>query len=337
MKPEIRESVKKRLRILEERRDRIVIDADTHISDPSAMGEAERASYRQEQNYYHGRPLTVGELIAEMDTAGIDMSLCWQNPSATPYSGDRDRNFDALLAANRYIFDAVQAHPDRIIPAGWTDPTALGPERALEMAELCIREFGFPVVKLNPAQNRFPIDSTDSVAVVERIASLGGTVAFHFGADTEFTPAEGLSAVAARFPQTPFIGVHMGGGGAGYLEAERLYRDARAIGLERPNIYYVLSAKRDTHIESDLISYQLAGEPYSRNLCCASDAPFGIPSWNFGGFRALFQRLMRWESHPDPRVRSHPGLFSEEVARNYLGRNFADLTIASYRNILAAA
>src|SRR3546814_2191031 len=35
----------------------------------------------------------------------------------------------------------------RTIPAGWTDPKALGVDRALEMVRLCVEEWGFPIVK----------------------------------------------------------------------------------------------------------------------------------------------------------------------------------------------
>src|SRR5258706_16412034 len=124
----------------------------------------------------------------------------------------------------------------------------------------------------------------------------------------------------------------MGGGGAGYMEAEILYHKARELGLRWPNIRFVLSAKRDTHIESDLITYQLAGEPFCKNLFCASDAPYGRMTWNFGGFRAMFRSLTDGDNHTDARLRAQPGLFTAENVQGYLGGNFAEFAAAGYRD-----
>ena len=58
----------------------------------------------------------------------------------------------------------------------------------------------------------------------------------------------------------------MGGGGASYNEADTLYAESRALGLRQSNIHFALSAKRDTHIESDLIAYQAAGTPFLQSI-----------------------------------------------------------------------
>ncbi len=189
---------------------------------------------------------------------------------------------------------------------------------------------------MNPAQNRYPIDSPKVLALVDRIVDLGAVPAFHFGADTPYTPAEGLARVAARHPDYPILAVHMGGGGAAYDAAEATYQAARELGLAQPNIRFILSAKRDTHIESDLITYQLAGEPFCRNLFCGSDAPYGRMAWNFGGYRGVFKTLIEGASHTDERVRSHPGLFTPAVAQNYMGGNIARFAAAACRQVLQA-
>ncbi len=328
------EQVRRLAQYLEDNQSRLVIDADAHATDIASMTGDLRRRLESTEGHYHGRPLSAEDLIREMDGAGIDMALIWQNPAATSYSDDAQANTDALLAANRYIHDAAWNDPTRFIPAGWTDPKACGTDDAIRIAETCVREFGFAIVKMNPAQNRYPIDSPDVMAVVDGIVALGAVPAFHFGADTPFTPAEGLARVADRHPDHPLLAIHMGGGGASYSRAEDLYHAARRLGLERPNIRFVLSAKRDTHIESDLIAYQLAGEPFCRNLFCGSDAPYGRMSWNFGGFRAMFKTLIDWPCHGDARVRSHPGLFTPEIAQNYMGGNFARFAAAACRSVL---
>ncbi len=322
-----RDTIARRLRHLQSVRDRVVIDADTHPSSPALYSDALRRRLADDPNYFHGRPISCEELLRDMDHAGVNMALCWQNPAVTDYTDDQHRNFAALLAANAAIADLAQRNPTRVIPAGWTDPKALGEDAAARLVQTCVEEWGFPIVKLNPAQNRYPIDSPVVLRMVDRIVALGAVPAFHFGADTEFTPADGLRTVALRHPEWPVIGVHMGGGGPAYVEGEPLYQAARGLGLACPNIFFVLSAKRDTHMESDLIAYCQAGPPFARNVAVASDAPYGRVSWNFGGFRAMFATLRDGETHGDPRLRADPGLFDDLAVQGFMGRNLADLVI----------
>lgn len=312
-----------------------VIDADTHISNPGTTPKWIQDRISTSADYFHGKPISAEELVAEMDAASVDMALCWQNPAATEYPGTETENFKALLAANQYIFEASLRYPERIIPAGWTDPKALGLDGALEIVERCITEFGFPIVKINPAQNEFPIDSDEVFSIVDRIYAAHAIPAFHFGADTPYTPPEGLERLAQKYAPHPLLAIHMGGGGASYVEAEETYTKSREIGLRNPNIRYILSAKRDTHMESDLIAYQSAGSPFTENLMCASDAPYGRQSWNFGGFRAMFETLLNPENHSDPRLRSNPGLFTRDAVGGYLGRNFARLMVEVYEGLLS--
>lgn len=331
-----RKRVERRLAFLEAHESGLVVDGDTHITDLEHLPPALAARLAAGPDYFHGRPISAEQLLWELDQAGVDLAHCWQNPSATVYGEDPAANFDALLAANRYVHDAASRLPTRIVPAGWTDPKALGVDRACRLASICVREFGFGVVKMNPAQNRYPIDSDEVFRVVDTIVGLGAVPAFHYGADTPFTPAEGLARVAMRHPHHPIIGVHMGGGGAGFVEAEPLYRQSRQLGLDHPNLHFILSAKRDTHIESDLITYRQAGPPFAHNLTFGSDAPYGRVSWNFGGARAMLESLRRGREHPDPRMRATPDLVDDDAYTDLLGRNFVRLLIASHHRLLAA-
>ncbi len=328
-------SVCRLVSLLDRNQDRFVIDADTHATDLESLVGATRERYRSEPGYYHGRPVSAEDLLREMELASVDMALIWQNPAATHYTEDRDRNADALMAANRYIWNSATRHPDRFIPAGWTDPRACGLGNALRIVESCVHELGFAVVKMNPAQNRYPIDCPEVLKVVDRIVELGAVPAFHFGADTPFTSVEGFETVALRHPEHAILGVHMGGGGASYTEAEGHYQRARELGLRSANIRYIWSARRDTHIENDLITYQLAGAPHAANLFCGSDAPYGRMTWNFGGFRAMLASLRRAECHTDARVCSNPGLFTAESAQAYMGGNFARFMISACHRLLA--
>ncbi|MBS0001161.1 MAG: amidohydrolase family protein [Cyclobacteriaceae bacterium] len=321
------------LDFLKRNRNNLVIDADTHITELENLPPDLLEKYRQSRNYYHGKPISAEDLLAEMEMAGVDMSLVWQNPAVTPYEKDKEVNFQQLLKANRYIAEMAGKYPEKLIPAGWTDPRALGLEKALELTEYCIQELGFPIVKMNPAQNAYPIDSDEVIGVVEKIQEHKAMAAFHYGADTLYTPAEGLEKIAKSFPETRIIGVHMGGGGAGYLEGEALYLKTREMGLTNKNLFFIQSAKRDTHIESDFITYTLAGEPHNRQIACASDAPYGRQTWNFGGYRLMFASLVNAEHHTDSRVRENPELFNTDMIKNYMGRKFEELVIGGYESM----
>lgn len=306
----------------------LIIDADVHATD------TRRHPALDVDHYYHGRPVSGEDIVREMDSAGVSLANIWQNPAATIYTESEEENAESLLAANAYVADCARRFPGRFIASGWTDPRACGVPNAIRIAEICVRHFGCAIVKMNPAQNRFPMDSPEVVRVADRIVELGAAPAFHFGSDSEFTPISALNALAQRYAPHPIVAVHMGGGGASYIEAEQTYHEARALGLQHPNIRYIFSAMRDTYIEETLITYQIAGPPYSHSLFCGSDAPYGRMSWNFGGFREMFRSLCDGARHPDVRVRSRPGLFHNGAAQAYMGGNFAAFVLETYQRVL---
>lgn len=333
----IKQELLERKDYLTAHKDRLVIDGDTHLTDLSLLTGDIQERYESSTNYYHGKLISAEDGLTEMDMAGVDCALCWQNPAAIAYGDDGEANFQMLLAANRYIHEVAAQYKPRLLPAGWTDPKALGLEGALKLNRICVNELGFPIVKLNPAQNAYPIDSELVFKTVENIVELGATPAFHYGGDSEYTPAEGLEKVAQAFPQSRIIAVHMGGGGSHYVGGEETYLKTRELGLRQSNLFFILSAKRDTHIESDLITYQLAGAPYSQNIACGSDAPYGRMTWNFGGYRCMFDSLLNGAKHTDKRLQATPDAFDAASVQGYLGRNFAEFYIKAIENVLAKA
>lgn len=333
MKPE--KKIEAQISFLESVKSKVVIDSDVHITDTDKINDQLKLSLKQSENYYHGKPLSVKEVQFEMQHSQVDMCLIWQNPALTIYSDNAEENYHTLLKANKYIHDTFQEYPQQFIPGGWIDPKVMLPAQCKKMIQVLIQEYGFPIIKMNPAQNEFMIDSDIVFEMVNEIYKYGAIPAFHFGSDTQYTPVEGLEKLLIYANEKPVIAIHMGGGGASYVESEKTYQKARELGLKYPNVKYVLSAKRDTHIESDLITYELAGTPFSNNLMCASDAPYGKMAWNFGGFRLLFESFLKRSSHPDSRIRNNPHLFSKESIQNYLGGNMANLAIYGYRSILS--
>ncbi|HSJ66378.1 MAG TPA: amidohydrolase family protein [Anditalea sp.] len=314
--------------------DELVIDTDTHITHPKLIGAQVKYKMKTYKGYFQGMPITAEQLINEMDLNGVDMALTWQNPACIDYGKNQKVNYQKLMEANEYIYTSSRKYPTRFIPAGWTDPMALGVDLAKQCVEKLVVEYGFPIVKMNPAQNEFYMDSPMVFEVLETIIGLNAIPAFHVGSDTEYTSVEALEKIAKTFPETPIIAVHMGGGGAGYNEAECNYHAIRNLGLKYANLKFPLSAKRDTHIESDLISYKLAGNKFYKNLFYASDAPYGKIAWNVGGFKSLLKNLRSPEYLADVRLQEHPNLFDQDSERQIMGRNFAAFISEIYSKIL---
>ncbi len=233
----------------------MIIDADVHIS-PTFEG---------------GNSITIDELLRRMDAAGVDRALTWLQPS---YCRD-------VAAGNRYVFQAVQQHPDRILGFGWTDPN-LGVPEAIAEAKRCIEEFGFYGVKLNGAQNNFYIDDPRlSLPIVDAAAASGRLLAFHIGADAyERTHPFRLAKIAARHPGVQILAVHMGGASFDDLSAAMI-----EMAEERPNISLIGSAVRAVPI---LKAIATVG---TDRVCFGSDTPFELMHVEVARYYAMLREL----------------------------------------------
>jgi len=310
-----------------------VLDADVHLSGSLPKRPALEARAAATPDYFHGRPMDAAELIAEMDLAAIDLALAWQNPAATPSSGTPDENARCLAQANDAVAAAAEAHPGRFLAAGWIDPKALGPGRAREEVRACARGRGMFVIKMNPAQNAYPLDAHEVADVLEAIVAEGAVPAFHIGADTPFTPPSALERLARQVHPHPLIAVHGGGGGASYLEQEVMAAEFRALFLRSDNLFVVHSAKRDTHMASDLLAFAAHGPGAWARLALGSDAPYGRMAWNIAGGRALLEQLAD-PRHPETRRRQRFPGFPPRAVEDYLGGNAARFLAAAIERFL---
>ncbi len=229
----------------------MIIDADAHISPTQAT--------------IHD--IKVDELLRRMDKAGVDQALVWLRPQYMP----------DVPAGNRYIYESVQAHPDRLLGFGWVDPH-YGYQAACDEISRCVEEYGFYGVKLNGAQNQFYIDDPQkSLPLIEKIVETGKALAFHIGTDAyEATHPFRLGKIAALFPQARILMVHMGG--VGFHD---LSNAAIEILEEYPNITAIGSANRAVNILRAL--KQLGAD----RICFGSDTPFNLLHVEVAIYRAL--------------------------------------------------
>lgn len=246
----------------------VIVDADCHIS----------------SHKFDGLAITADELIQRMDRAGVDKALVWLKP---PYDKDIDPE-------NRAVYEATRKYPDRLWGLGWANPH-LGRERTLATIKQCFEEYGFYGIKFNGAQDGYVIDSDFAMPFIEAAARYGKPIAFHIGADFyENTHPIRLGRIASRFPEIPFLMVHMGG-----AAVPTLALSAIEVAKEHPNITLIGSAVPET----DVLQALRALGP--ERVCFGSDTPFRLMHVQLAMYRALLED------------------FDQEAQANVLGRNLA--------------
>ena len=232
----------------------MIIDADCHISSHKCDGLA----------------ITAGELIHEMDRAGVDKGLIWLKP---PYNKD-------IGPENEAVYTATRRYPDRLVGFGWANPR-LGYKAASETIKRCFEEYGFYGIKFNGAQDDYVIDDDAVLPLIEQAAGYGKVVAFHIGSDFyENTHPYRLRRIAARFPETQFLMIHMGGAGLPPLD-----RAAIETAAEHANITIIGSAIHEIAILNAIS--RLGPE----RVCFGSDMPFRLMHVQLAKYQALMRDL----------------------------------------------
>jgi hypothetical protein len=230
-----------------------IIDADCHISSEKHDGIA----------------ITVDDLLARMERARVDQALIWLKPV---YNKD-------IAPENRAVHAAVKAYPHKFYGFGWINPR-LGREAALAAMKQSFEEYGFSGIKFNGAQDEYVIDDEKlALPLIEAAARFGKVIAFHIGADFyENTHPYRLGAIAARFPETRFLMVHMGGAGTPSLD-----RSAIETAVRYPNITLIGSAIHENAIARAI---EVLGPD---RLCFGSDSPFRMMHVQLAMYKALLE------------------------------------------------
>jgi len=136
-------------------------------------------------------PGTADELLAEMDTHGVDWTVLVQTSWSTWDNG--------------YIADSVARFPDRFVGHGLIDPQDL---HNADQVHYWIKERGLAGFRFHPMY--YPDEKIlllpQNDAMWEAIAALGAIIQFHLRA--EF--ADQVAVIAERYPHLILILDHMG-------------------------------------------------------------------------------------------------------------------------------
>jgi predicted TIM-barrel fold metal-dependent hydrolase len=233
----------------------MIIDADVHIS-PA---------------FESGNSLSAEELLKRMEKAGVGKAVTWLQPQ---YMREVDK-------ANKYVYEAMRKHPNRILGFGWVDPN-LGVEKAKKAVKKYVYEYEFYGVKLNGAQNNFYIDDPVlSVPVIEQIAETGKLLAFHVGTDAyDRTNPFRVAKIAKQFPKLQILMVHMGG-----VAFSDLTNAAIEVAKEHSNLTLIGSGVRTNPI---LKAIKTLG---SSRVCFGSDTPFDLMHVEVARYNAMLEGL----------------------------------------------
>ncbi|HEX7586793.1 MAG TPA: TatD family hydrolase, partial [Anaerolineae bacterium] len=206
--------------------------AHTHIFSPTVI--ADRASYSKRDPFfgelYSGiaaRMIGAEELIAAMDTAGIDKAVLagwpWQ-----PH--------EICVEQNSWALDVARRYPSRLYALAAIQPAAGAPAR--RELERCITAGMVGLGELNADGQRFRLDDADFLALAHRAAELCVPLLLHTNEPVGHRypgkgqlPMADIYALIKAVPDLKLILAHWGGGFPFY----ELMREVRKAAS---NVYY---------------------------------------------------------------------------------------------------
>ena len=207
-------------------------------------------------------------IVKDMDTAGIGKSvllaLDW---GLARYMRDLKLSVEEI---NKTYADAARKYPQRLIAFAGIDPRR---DRAAEMIERFLKEWGMKGIKFHTAAGFYPNDKI-CYPIYEKALEYGVPVLFHTGGDVvkplyfKYCQPIYVQEVAVDFPDLPIILAHTGG---------CWYSEAVAICNSTTNVYLDLSLWQ-TRLLRPLEFYKalrtlLDSAPWQRVLF-GSDYPF---------------------------------------------------------------
>jgi predicted TIM-barrel fold metal-dependent hydrolase len=204
------------------------------------------------------------KLLADMDKAGVDMSIIFGVDWAYGRTGEpRITNREQ----NRFHAEMAKKHPDRFVALAALDPRR--PD-CLDQAREAIEEWGMKGFKLHPSSGWFPTDSV-CYPLYEKIADWGLPIVFHSGGgEGNWVPGQPMyiATVAEQFPDIKIIMAHAG------MES---WQQALVAAAMLPNVFLDISVHQITFCLRPKKFYtwlrELIDEAGPWKVLFASDAP----------------------------------------------------------------
>jgi predicted TIM-barrel fold metal-dependent hydrolase len=168
---------------------------------------------------------TGERLIADMDSAGIDLSLICMVDNASIVQLKPEN----MQKGNKIIGDIAQKYPSRVMALAGVDPRR--PE-APDMMRQCFEEFGVRGLKYHPDDGYDP-SGPESYKLLEVLTKYDGLLLTHTSplsppSRCKFAEPIRLADLAVDFPELKVIAAHMG-----MID----WRPWAALAAHQPNLY----------------------------------------------------------------------------------------------------
>lgn len=175
----------------------MIIDCHNHIGEP--WGTKDRQ--------------TADELLRKMDRAGIDKAVVFSF---------RYENYD-----NKYTYEAVKKHPDRLIGFCMAAPWAVQDYEKVARRE--IEEYGFKGIKIHANAHSFKMTGVAALAPVFGVAREFDIPVIAYSGDELVAVPHTFVPIANEFPDVKIIMAH-----SGFMQNTP---EAITVAKECPNIY----------------------------------------------------------------------------------------------------
>ncbi|MEX0885405.1 MAG: amidohydrolase family protein [Phycisphaeraceae bacterium] len=196
---------------------------------------------------HSGRVVTADELLARMDSFGVDKSVVIPYPVVTDHRAEHD-----------LIGQAVRAHPDRLVGAACLNPFVPEAEFRDEVRR-CVEQWGFRALKLQPKFQAINPISPRSDFFFETAVEHDLRLIVHTGDGVPFSLPSLYIVPAQKFPELTIVLGHAGG--------SVFYTEAIVAALQCANIFIELSTLMP-HFVGEILGHV----PPSR-LMVGSDLP----------------------------------------------------------------
>jgi predicted TIM-barrel fold metal-dependent hydrolase len=168
---------------------------------------------------------TGERLIADMDSAGIDLTLICMVDNVNIVQLKPEN----MQKGNRIIGDIARKYPDRVMALAGIDPRR---PKAPDMLRQCFEEFGVRGLKYHPDDGYDP-SGPESYRVLEVLMKYDGLLLTHTGplsppSRCKFAEPIRLADLAVDFPDLKVIAAHMG---------MINWRPWAALAAHQPNLY----------------------------------------------------------------------------------------------------
>lgn len=178
------------------------------------------------------RGVTVEEMIAEMDEAGVGVAVL----SAFAYG-------DLMVVTNEEVAAIVRRYPDRFVGCGTLDPRRR-PMQVVREAERLVRDLGLRAIRLEPyaygdGVTGAPPNAKMYWPLYAKCVELGVPVCIQVGHTGPLLPSDPgrpiyLDEVALAFPELVIIGCHLG---------QPWHEEMMILAWKHPNVYIETSAR----------------------------------------------------------------------------------------------